>query len=206
VEIAPPAQRAVVNTLPDDHFSFPCEQLPGEVVVAKANLGAFKNCTRCKGRRCYKGAAIGTVGDTYENRIPQPPCQQGDGGRRQNRCGEGGIRSGPFSQPRRHHGLSAQVLILNALAYFGDGPGHCGLFGVVWRRFSTKVAHPFGRRDHGWTAIRLGGQRRSAPSRRKRSARGSPSTDDTLPCASYARFSSALQKEESITDQQRRCR
>ena len=56
----------------------------------------------------------------------------------------------------------------------------------------------------GWRFSRAGSDdpRRPAAS----APRGSPSTDDTLPCASYARFSSALQKEESITDQQRRCR
>jgi DNA invertase Pin-like site-specific DNA recombinase len=103
--------------------------------------------------------------------------------------------------------FAAQALIVQRLAILWlitVFSGYLRLFGVG---FSTLSAHPLSRQTD--LVLPPTASLSSGPPRRRRQGASSPgnsSEADGGPWASYARYSSDNQREESITDQQRKCR
>jgi hypothetical protein len=124
----------------------------------------------------------------------------------QEASGEGGVRSAHFPHPLVYQAFVTQALIYQALAILWLVvvlSGWLGLFGIGFSTFSVQPTdHPHEDAppvvaNHSGTGLR---RRLSDDS----SEDDTPPSDE--PSASYARYSSESQREESIPDQQRKCR
>src|SRR5437879_4222014 len=120
--------------------------------------------------------------------------------------GEGGIRSSRFPHALTLVAVAIQVQVFQGLTVLGLVAvlsGCLGLFGIGFSTLSAQPDNlpsdhlPLFAANQSMGLLRRG--RRSAGS-----SQGSVSPSDEL-CASYARFSSDAQREESIADQQRKC-
>jgi site-specific DNA recombinase len=104
--------------------------------------------------------------------------------------------------------FATQVLIVKQVAILwlvAVVSGCLGLFGI---NFSTLSAHPRLPQSDLFHAAAgaQGGRSASQRGRRGPSSPGTQTGDDDRPWASYSRYSSDYQREESISDQQRKCR
>jgi hypothetical protein len=110
---------------------------------------------------------------------------------------ECGIRSTPFSHPRPLQSFAAQRSFLQWFALLWLVvvlAGHLPLLGIG---LSTISAHPSSSDSPAAPALTT-----LHNSRRRREHMDG----QDVPCASYSRYSTDNQREESITDQQRQCR
>jgi site-specific DNA recombinase len=100
--------------------------------------------------------------------------------------------------------IAPQDLIGRRVACFQWFLVLCGCLGLFGIGFSTNSAHPVASGTDFLCSI--SNCTPSRPRRREGAGDSSPSINTSERCASYARYSSDNQREESITDQQRKCR
>ena len=125
------------------------------------------------------------------------------------RNGEGGIRSTPQTQLVYGLRFMPQPQMRQRLELFWSFvvvAGCLGLFGIVFSTLSAHLAR-LKSQDNAHAALTAPAilNSRSRSQRRQKNS-GTGSTGSGQVCASYARYSSENQREESITDQQRKCK